>query len=173
MGGGETPPGQPPRTAAVRYHHSVKKLIKLVVAIVVVYLIWTQGIPWFKSHFSRSTSSSSTTATAGGSCVELAEHASETWGSGIGRFANPPYDLGAWGEFRSRVDAAIAHAESQCNCAEESCTKPKQAMSELRTLVSDLDGSIRNGTPPPGDIVQRQESIDNALNAARDSLRGR
>ena len=159
--------------AAFRYHHRpVKKLIKLVVAIVVIYLIWTKGIPWWQSRNGRS-AASSTTAAAGGSCIELAEHASELWGSGIGRFANPPYDLGAWGEFRSRVDAAIAHAESMCNCGEESCTKPRQAMGELRTLVSDLDGSIRNGTPPPGDIVQRQEQIDNAINAARDSLRGR
>ena len=40
-------------------------------------------------------------------------------------------------------------------------------------LVNDLDGSIRGGTEPPADIVQRQEQIDNTINAARDSLRGR
>src|SRR5438094_1482181 len=125
----------------------MRKLIKLVVVVIVVYLLWTKGRPWWNEHYGRR-AASSTTATAGGSCIELAEHASEVWGSGIGRFANPPYDLGAWGEFRSRVDAGIAHAESMCNCNEDSCTKSKQAMNDLRTLVSELDGSIRNGTPP-------------------------
>jgi hypothetical protein len=149
----------------------MKNLIKLVVVVVIAVAIWKKGIPWWEAHHGKS--ESSTTATAGGSCIELAEHASEVWGSGISRFANPPYDLNAWGDFRTRVDAAIAHAESQCNCDSDSCRKPRQAMGDLRTLVSELDGSIRNGTPPPADIVQRQEAIDNAINAGRDSLRGR
>ena len=146
----------------------MKRLVQLAVIVVVALLIWKKGVPWWESHHGRPTAA----ATAGGSCVELAEHASESWGSGIGRFANPPYDLGAWGEFRSRVDAAIARAESQCACEDESCRKSRQAMGDLRALVSDLDGSIRNGTAPPDGIVQRQEQIDNTINAARDSLRG-
>jgi hypothetical protein len=148
----------------------MKRLIQIVIVVVLAFLIWKKGIPWWNAH--HGSASSSTTATAGGSCVELAERASEVWGSEIGHFANPPYDLGAWGAFRSRVDVAIAKAESQCNCADESCTKSRQAMSDLRGLVNDLDGSIRGGTEPPSDIVQRQEQIDNAINAARDSLRG-
>jgi len=150
----------------------MRNLIKLVVIIVVALLIWKKGIPWWQEHYGKR-ADTKTTASAGGSCVELAEHASETWGSGIGRFANPPYDLDAWGQFRSRVDAGIARAEAECNCNDDSCTKTRQAMGDLRTLVSELDGSIRGGTPPPGDIVQRQEQIDNTINAARDSLRGR
>ena len=151
----------------------MKRLVQLVVVVVIALLIWKKGVPWFETHFSGKSAALETSDAAGGSCVELAEHASEVWGSGIGHFANPPYDLGAWGEFRSRVDVAIAKAEANCNCDNDSCTKPKQAISDLRKLVNDLDGSIRNGTEPPGDIVQRQEQIDNAINAARDSLRGR
>src|SRR5205085_2515443 len=95
---------------------------------------------------------------------------SETWGSGIGRFANPPYDLGAWGEFRTRVDAASAKADALCSCDADSCRKSRQAISDLRTLVSDLDTSIRHGSPPPGDIVPRQAQsspIADGLNAAQ------
>ena len=149
----------------------MKSLLKLLALVVLVLLIWKKGIPWWQANHGKS--ASSTTAGAGGSCVELAERASEVWGSGLARFANPPYDLGAWGEFRSRVDVAIAKAESQCNCRDESCTKSHQAMEDLRTLVSECDGSIRGGTSPPSDMVQRQEQIDNTINAARDSLRGR
>jgi hypothetical protein len=152
----------------------VKRLIQIVVLVVIAFLIWKKGVPWWQEHHRTATSSSSSSSdSANGSCVELAEHASEVWGSGIGRFANPPYDLNAWGEFRSRVDAAIAKSEALCNCADESCTKSRQAMSDLRTLANDLDGSIRGGSEPPGDVVQRQEQIDNTINAARDSLRGK
>jgi hypothetical protein len=150
----------------------MKRLLQLIVAVVAALLIWKKGVPWFQTHFTASSVTTSSPSAGNSSCIELAEHASEAWGSGIGHFANPPYDLNAWGDFRSRVDAAIAKAESQCNCAEASCTKSHQAMSDLRALVNDLDGSIRNGTEPPADIVQRQEQIDNTINAARDSLRG-
>jgi len=148
----------------------MKGLIKLIVVVVIVLLIWKKGVPWWKEH--RGSSSAGTTASAGQSCVELAEKASNDWGSGIGRFVNPPYDLTAWGEFRTRTDAAIAHAQSQCACDEESCRKARQAMGDLRTLVSELDSSIRVGTPPPDGLVQRQEQIDNTINAARDAVRG-
>lgn len=151
----------------------MRGLIKLVVVVAIVLLVWKKGVPWFESHFSGKSAALSTSDAANSSCVELAEHASETWGSGLGRFANPPYDLGAWGEFRSRVDVAIAKAESQCNCADDSCTKAHKAMEDLRALVSECDSAFRGGSSPPSDIVQRQEQIDNAITAARDSLRGK
>ena len=147
----------------------MKRLLQIVVVVVIALLIWKKGVPWWHEHHGTSAASTSADRT----CVELAERASEVWGSGVGRFANPPYDLGAWGDFRATVDVAMAKADSLCNCSEESCTKSKQAMSDLRALVNDLDGSIRGGTEPPSDIVQRQEQIDNAINAARDSLRGK
>lgn len=149
----------------------MKRLIQLIVVVVIAVLIWKKGIPWWQAHHGGG-GADATTASAGGSCVELAEHASEVWGSGIGHFANPPYDLTAWGELRTRVDTAIAKAETLCACDAESCRKSKQAMGDLRSLVSDLDGSIRGGNPPPDGIVQRQEQIDNTINAAREAVRG-
>jgi hypothetical protein len=148
----------------------MKGLIKLIVAVVIVLLIWKKGVPWWEQR--RGASATKATASAGQSCVELAEKASNDWGAGIGRFANAPYDLTAWGEFRTRTDVAIAHAQSQCACAEESCRKARQAMGDLRTLVSELDSSIRVGTPPPDGLVQRQEQIDNTINEARAAVQG-
>ncbi len=148
----------------------MKGLIKLLVVVAIVLLIWKKGVPWWEAR--RGGSATATAASAGESCVELAEKASNDWGSGIGRFANPPYDLTAWGAFRTHVDTTIARAESQCACDAESCRKSRQAMGDLRTLVSELDGSIRGGTPPPDGIVQRQEQIDDTINAARAAVRG-
>lgn len=143
----------------------MKSIVKLAVVVIVAVVIWKKGIPWWEAH--RGGAAKSTASSAGDSCVELAEKASETWGSGLSRFVNPPYDLDAWGTFHSRTEAAIARAESQCNCAQESCTKVRQAMSDLRALASEMDNSIRAGTPPPDGMVQRQEQIDNTISAVR------
>jgi hypothetical protein len=97
----------------------------------------------------------------------LAERASESWGSGIAQFANPPYDLAAWSTYRSGVESKIAAAEAKCTCANESCAKVREAMRDLRGLVADMDGSMRNGSSP-GNIVQRQEAVDDRINEGRD-----
>ena len=93
--------------------------------------------------------------------------ASEFFGSNVRAFANPPYDMAAWQEVKSHVDERIGRADDKCACSDDSCTHAREAMSELRRMVSDVDSMIRSGSPPPSDIVQRQERVDNALNAAK------
>ena len=44
-------------------------------------------------------------------------------------------------------------------------------MRDLRSLSSDLDSAIRGGTPPPSDLVQRQEAIDKQIDEAADLTR--
>jgi hypothetical protein len=145
-----------------------RTLIKLVVIAAIVVVIWKKGVPWWNAHQSTTTA---TTSSSDSACVTLAESASETWGSSIGRFVNPPYDLAAWDEFRSRVEQRIRSADDKCSCAADSCTTAKAAMNDLRSLVQEMDRSIHDGTPPPSDAVQRQESIDNAINSAHDLAR--
>jgi hypothetical protein len=143
-----------------------KTLVKLAIAVAVVILIWKKGIPWWNE---RQASSAATVSSApGDACVAAAAAADDTWGSGVGHFANPPYDLAGWDEFRSRVEVQARRAEEKCLCADSSCTTAKRAMSDLRSLVNEMDSSLRSGSPPPSDLVQRQEAIDNAINSARD-----
>ena len=147
-----------------------KTLIKIAIIVVIVLVVWKKGIPWWNEHHPAAGAATSNSS-PGDACVSAAASASEAWGSGVGRFANPPYDLGAWDGFRSRVDQSTREATNKCSCAADSCMTARTAMSDLRNLVSELDGSIRSGSPPPSDIVQRQESIDNAINSARDLAR--
>jgi hypothetical protein len=145
-----------------------RTLIKLVIVAAVVIVIWKKGLPWLNEHQSTTTTN---TSSPDNTCVSLAESASETWGSSIGRFVNPPYDLAAWDDFRSRVEQRIRNAEGKCSCAADSCTTAKAAMNDLRSLVQEMDRSIHDGSPPPSDAVQRQESIDNAINSAHELVR--
>ncbi len=147
---------------------TVKGLVQLIVVIAIVFFIWKKGVPWYEHRHAASSASSSA---PDDSCVAAAEAAGEMWGSGVGHFANPPYDLTAWSDFRSGVEQRARSAEGKCLCAAESCTAAKTAMNDLRALANDMDSSLRSGSPPPSDLVQRQESIDNGINSARDLVK--
>jgi hypothetical protein len=148
------------------------RLIKWVVIIAIAIFAVRVAVPWIKRQNlgGQGTSISSASAAGDDSCAGEAERASETWGSGLAQFVNPPYDLDAWSNFRARVDSQISTAESKCNCARESCNTVRGALTDLRSLVADLDNSIRTGSSPGG-IVQRQESIDNRIAEARELMR--
>jgi hypothetical protein len=146
------------------------RLIKLIAVIALVFLAWKYALPWAKKQM-RGSGTASSSSSSQSSCTTAAQHASEAWGSGLHRFANPPYDIAAWSSFRSDVDTQIGAAESECRGAQESCEKARAAMSELRALVSEFDTAIRNGSPPPDNAVQRQEGIDAKIDAAADLVR--
>jgi hypothetical protein len=148
----------------------LSRIIKWIVCLAIVVVAWKVVLPWVKNqNFGGSKASAG--GNADSSCVRGAETASNTWGNGIGRFVNPPYDLSAWSTFRADVDSKINAAEVQCSGADESLQKGRTAMSELRGLVSELDSSIRSGGAPPDGIVQRQERIDTLINDAGDLAR--
>ena len=148
----------------------LSRLLKWIVLVVLALIAWKYLAPWVTKQMHR-TSAASTSGATGTSCVNAAQQASEKWGSGIGRFANPPYDIQAWSSFTEGVKLSIATAESACGDSTESCVKARSSMADLRTLVSDLDSAIRTGSAPPGDVVQRQESIDTRIDEARELVR--
>lgn len=151
----------------------LQRIVKVIVIVAIGIAVWKVGVPWAKKQnfFGDAASATGGNSGAGASCPRAAANASAAWGDGLGRFVNPPYDLDAWTSFRAGVDEKIRDAESQCGCAEDSCAKAREALGDLRSLVSELDSSIRSGGAPPEDVVRRQERIDNLIDEAADSLR--
>jgi hypothetical protein len=145
-------------------------IVKWIVILVVIYFVWSVGLPWIQKQ--KPSESTTTASGTDNSCVSFAERASETWGGGIGRFVNPPHDTMAWDSFRGNVESRIRNAESSCDCSTSSCDKAREAMRDLRAVVSDVDAALRSNSGLPSDIVQRQESIDNRINEAREMARG-
>ncbi|HUJ13371.1 MAG TPA: hypothetical protein VL284_06210 [Thermoanaerobaculia bacterium] len=143
----------------------MRTLIIWIIIIAIAWFLWKN----YSQHHTN------VAATAGVSaaqqCTSAASMADDTWGSGVGHFANPPYDTSAWDEFRSRVETQARQAEEKCLCADSACTTAKNAMGDLRNLVAEMDQSLRSGSPPPSDLVQRQEAIDTAVNSARDAAK--
>src|SRR5947208_119699 len=121
-----------------------KTFVKLAVLVVIALVVWKKGIPWWQE---RNAKTPAAVSSAGQGCAAAAAAASETWGSGVGRFANPPFDAGSWDEFRSRVEQQARKAQEQCLCAESSCTTAKGALSDLRGLINEMDASLRSGPP--------------------------
>ena len=138
------------------------RLIKWVIVIALLIAAWKYGVPWVKNKFETHPAA----AAADNSCIAAAQRASETWGSGLHRFTNPPYDLGDWGRFRNDVEAKIAEANAACRESSPSCDMARDAMRDLGALVANMDNAITSGTPPPDDAVHRQEAIDTKLETA-------
>lgn len=139
-------------------------LLKWAIAVIIAVAIWKKGIPFVREQMGSSNGDAP--AASDNTCVAEAQAASESW-AGVTRF-NPPYDVSAWDSFRSNVDDRVSTAERKCSCSLDSCTKARQALGELRSLLNETDSMIRGNSPPPAGLVQRQEAIDEAINAARE-----
>jgi hypothetical protein len=138
-------------------------IVKLIIVAAVVLAIWKYVLPYVTRN--QPVTSSSERTSPATNCVFEARAANSYWGSNISRF-NGTVDRQAWAEFKSHVEDHISRAERKCYCNDDPCARAKGAMSELRALANEWDTAALSGGPPPSDSVQRQESIDNALNAA-------
>jgi hypothetical protein len=153
----------------------VSRVLKIALVAVAVYILWQKVLsPWMHKPVDitgTSAAQSQAVAMGASSCPELAAKASETWGGGLARFANPPYDTNEWSEFHDKVTTAVGLAEATCTCGSESCLKAREAVSNLRSLLNAFDTAVRNGSAPPDDAVQQQEKIDQAIEQARQLVR--
>ena len=144
------------------------RVFKWVIFLAILFFAWKLLGPMLQKPVSSNASAGSSAPDH--SCVSAAARASETWGRGIGRFANST-DSTEWSSFRGSVEMAIGAAESACGCAEQSCQTARAAMGDLRSLVRDFDDALRSNSGAPAGIVQRQEAIDNQIDSAREQVR--
>ena len=135
---------------------------------VIVFAVWKFGLPWLKEKTATSSRpASAAKASPPDDCVAAAENASELWGSQLSRFVRPPVDRESWSSFRMDVERSIDQARSSCSCASDSCRRATTAMSDLQSIVRDLDAAVATGAPVPGDIVSRQQQVDEMIEGAR------
>lgn len=135
--------------------------VRLAVVCVVAWAAWKYGVPLLEEKGiiggSRSRPSVSSPSTE---CVEAADEAVAAWSRGIVRFMNPPVDEASWGDFRRDVRSKVDRARSACSCSSDACRKASDVVGDVASILSDMDSTVRGRTPPPGDLVQRQERID-------------
>jgi len=145
------------------------KVVKVLAVLAIVFVAWKYGVPWVKNlGKGPATNDAATLNVGGGACVAAAEKANDSFGNGIGKFVNPPYDISAWETFRAEVGRNADAADVACSSPTDSCRKARDAMRDLRSLMSDLDTAIRNNAPPSSDIVQRQGAVSEQVDKAKE-----
>jgi hypothetical protein len=156
----------------------IESIAKLVGALIVIAIMW-KFMPTVRHADADATTSEartpdaiSATATKT-SCVPGAQKAFDLWGNKVRSLTMmpPPIDVNEWSALRDDVDASISAAESGCDCELESCTKSREALSELRSIITEMDSTVRNGSPPPSDLVQRQGEVDTKLDSAMELMK--
>jgi hypothetical protein len=142
------------------------KIVKLLVFLVVVYLAYSVGLPWIKGLLGSSSGTLRGDAGEEALCVGAAERAVDAFGERLSRFS-PPIDADAWEAAVSRSRDEIAEAERGCGCAYEACREASRALSSLEDMVTDYDGSVRDGRGIPANGARRLEGLYDTLERAR------
>ncbi|MCP4664206.1 MAG: hypothetical protein GY856_53155 [bacterium] len=149
-------------------NNPLSRVLVLAIAVAVAYLVYSQGIPWFRENFSAGSGTGG--EGKGSRCVEMTAQANRSFSDRIGEFLTPPRDLDAWQQVRSDLESQIDQADSSCRCALESCRKGAAAVTELRDLVSQFDLGFQGGAMPINGARQ-MERIDQLLSDARTLVR--
>ncbi len=147
-------------------------LVKVIVIAVIAFGAYKYGWPWLQAQGSFGLGSKSVAAGPDADCVVTADSAVSYWSGGVLQFMNPPIDQGSWGSFRSDVERSISEAQSSCSgCSSEACDTALDAVSQLSSLLSDMDSAARSGGAPRADLVRSQERLDSTIAEAWDLLR--
>lgn len=144
------------------------KLIKYAVILGLAYVAYTEGPKWVEQIGELGSGLGRKGGSVGiGRCVAATETASETFARGMRDFSKPPVDIDAWDHFMEGLKGHMYDAENECSCARDSCQRASEALDELRSLMSDFDGSLR-GSNLALNPARRQETIDRLLKRARE-----
>ena len=146
----------------------LSRLLTLALVLGVAYFLLTQAGPLIQKQFGGRASSVDVDASSeDGRCIELAFQANDRLNRVARQYGQPPVDVDAWSDAQWEIDSEIQTAESACFCSAEACRSASEALSEMRNLVSNLDGMVRGTSPGFANPANQQERIYDLLNRAR------
>ena len=151
----------------------MSRIVRLVVLVVLAFVAYDYGWPWLQGVLAdqggESRSLEGGMSDDGGeveNCLELATAANDEFASRVGQFIGRQGDTGDWMQFAGGVQNRIGSAQSACGCIGEGCVLASRAMSELETLVQEVDGAVRGATEGAANAANRQEKVYDLLNQA-------
>jgi hypothetical protein len=154
----------------------MKGIIKLALFVVVLYVAVSFGKPWLErisgTDFGLGTMGGTDIGTAD-RCVSMVERANQDFADRSRSVFYPTVNPQAWPPVYEAVSNRLDKARNECGCfeldsadAREGCQAAQEALSALATMVSEFDGSIREGRGISNPAT-RQEQINAHLNRAR------
>lgn len=148
----------------------LNRLITAAVAIGIVYFLLTQAMPWLRDQFtSNSTTFGSPIDSEDGRCVDAAGQANDRLTSTARNYGQPPVDVEGWSNAVWEIESDIQNARSSCTCMSDACAAANQALEEMSSLLSNLDGMVRGTSPGFANPGNQQERIQGFLRQARSS----
>ena len=145
----------------------MERFIKLAVFAVVGYFGVTMFVPWMEKELRGGGGRDVGTGVEGsGQCVAVAEAASRDFGDGIRQFSRPPIDVESWDRVERQLSGSLYDAEDACSCPEESCDKAREALDELRSILSDFNAGFRGEQPVPLNTARDLQRVDRLLSEA-------
>lgn len=146
------------------------RIFKGVVVLVILYLAYSEGLPWLKGEIDGLWSSP-TGATYQAVCHNAAERAVDEFTGRLRRFSSPPIDTQEWDETVSASRLKLETAEKECrNCEHEACLEVMGALGHLERAVGHYDESVQAGRGLPLDGASRLDRVYDGLNRAKSRL---
>lgn len=148
----------------------LSRLLSIAIVLAVAYFLLTTAGPMIRDQFGgRAARVETDDSSEEGRCVGLAFQANELLTRVAREYGQPPVNVDSWSNAQWEIDSEIQSAESACFCSAEACQSATQALSEMRNLVSNLDGMVRGTSPGFANPASQQERIYDLLNQARSS----
>ena len=146
----------------------LSRLLTVAIVLAIAYFLLTQAGPLIQQQFGgRPAGEEIDSSSEEGRCVDLAFQANDLLTRVARQYGQPPVDVDAWSDAQWELDSEIQAAESACFCSAEACRSASEALSEMRNLVSNLDGMVRGTSPGFANPANQQERIYERLNRAR------
>ena len=146
----------------------LSRLLTFAIVLGIAYLLLTKAGPLIQKQFGGGSSGEAIEATSEeGQCVEKAFQANDMLTRVARQYGQPPVDVDSWSDAQWEIDSSIQTAESACFCAADACRSATEALSEMRGLLSNLDGMVRGTSPGFANPANQQERIYKLLNQAR------
>lgn len=146
----------------------LSRLLTLAIVLGLAYFILTMAGPMIKDQFGGRTAPVETDSSSEeGRCVDRAFQADEMLTRVARQYGQPPVDVDSWSNAQWKIDSEIQSAESACYCSADACRFASEALTEMRDLVTNLDGMVRGTSPGFANPANQQERIYDLLNKAR------
>ena len=145
------------------------RLFRLAAVAIVIYYGYTVGLPWARENFDSLRSEplpEDRAAEDAVACVSEARRANDRFAAEVTQVIRPPVDEAVWGSILVGLSGSVGAAESTCGCPHEACGRAREAMYELRQLLSLFDDMVNGRSQTFANPAVLQERVDRLLDEA-------
>lgn len=140
----------------------MKSIVKLAVFAAIVYVAVIYGRPWIEEILGGVGVGELGDGDPPRACIAAIERANESFSQAVIEHSRPPVDTARWSAAYKMSEGRLRKSEVTCDCQEQGCAEARQALAELRDLMTTTNRELRSNRPPQN-VAQRQQRINELL----------